>query len=239
MSYIFNLIFYHPILNLLVYLYETVAIRDFGVAIILVTILLRLVLYPLFHKGAKQQMLMQRIQPHLKKIQEQHKDDKEKQAQAMMELYKEHGVNPFTSILLLIVQIPVMLALYWVVRSGLAPGNLSGLYSFVAQPGTINPIFLGFINLAQPSIILILAAAVAQYFQSRLALYRNPNPGAKLSPAESMARQMTFIGPLITVLIFYSLPAAVGLYWLVTSLFSVLQQIIVNRHFRQGETAAV
>lgn len=239
MSYLWNAIFYHPILNLLVYLYETVGLRDFGFSIILVTLILRLILYPLFHRGAKQQILMQRIQPKIKKIQETHKNNKEKQAQALMDLYKEHGVSPFSSIFLLIVQIPVMLALFWVVRSGLTSGTLTGLYSFVAQPQSINPIFLGIVNLAQPNIVLILLAAVAQYFQSRLAIYRDPNSAGAPSAAEKMARQMTFIGPIVTVVVFYGLPAAIGLYWLVTSLFSILQQIIINRHFQKGETAAI
>lgn len=239
MSYLFNLIFYRPTLNLLVYFYETIALRDFGIAIILVTVFIRLVLYPFFHRGAKQQMLMQRIQPEVKKIQEMHKRDREKQTKAIMELYKEHGVNPFSSMLLLIVQIPILLALYWVVEAVLKPGALSGLYSFIQQPGTIHTLFLGSIDLASPSILLILLAAVAQYFQARLAIYRHPPGTVALSPTEKMTQQMTFIGPIITIVIFYSLPAAVGLYWLITSLFSVFQQIIVNRHFKKGETAAI
>ncbi len=239
MSYIYNSIFYYPILNVLIFFYETIALRNFALAIVLVTVLLRLVLYPLFHKSAKQQVLMQRIQPKIKKIQEVHKNDREKQAQALMDLYKEHGVNPFSSILLLVVQIPVMLALYWTVRGVLAPGAIAGLYSFVAQPQSINPTLFGFINLADPSIILIVLAAIAQYFQARLAIYRDPSNKDPLSSAEKMARQMVYIGPLVTVFIFYSLPAAVGLYWFVTSLFSIGQQIIVNRHFKKGEEAAI
>jgi YidC/Oxa1 family membrane protein insertase len=235
----FQAIFYQPILNILVYFYETVAFHDFGLAIIFVTILIRLVLYPLFHKSAKQQMVMQRIQPKIKKIQELHKNDKEKQAQALMDLYKEHGVNPFSSMLLLFVQLPIMIGLYWVVRSGLAPGNLAGLYSFIPQPGAINALFLGLVNLAKPNLILIFLAAVAQYFQARLAIYRDPADKSPLAPAEKMARQMSFIGPLVTIFIFYGLPSAIGLYWFVTSLFSIFQQIIINKHFRKGETAAV
>lgn len=236
---LYQAIFYRPILNVLIYFYETIALKDFGFAIILVTILIRLILFPLFHKSAKQQMVMQRIQPRIKKIQEVHKGDKEKQAQALMDLYKEHGVNPFSSILLLVVQLPIMIALYWVVRSGLAPGELTGLYSFVAQPQAINSLFVGLIDLARPSVVLILLAALAQYFQARLAIYRDPTSNAPLSSAEKMARQMVFIGPLITIFIFYSLPSAVGLYWLVTSLFSIFQQVIINGHFKKGETAAI
>ncbi len=237
MSYFFNLVFYHPILNLLVYFYETVAARNFGFAIIFVTIVVRLILYPFFHKGARQQMLMQRIQPEVRKIQELHKNDREKQTQALMALYKQHGVSPFSSILLLIIQIPIMLALFYAVQAP-SHGAISGLYSYIPQPGAVNTGFFG-INLTAPSLVLILCAAIAQYFQARLAIYKNPAPGAKPSQAEKMARQMSFIGPIFTLIVFYRLPAAIGLYWFATSAFSVFQQIIVNRHFKRGETAAI
>src|SRR5258708_1219547 len=239
MTYIFQNILYRQILSLLVYFYETVAFWDFGVAIILVTILIRLVLFPLFHKSSKQQMLMQRIQPKIKKIQELHKSDKEKQSQALMELYKEHGVNPFSSIFLLIIQLPIMIGLFYVVRSGLTPGGLVGLYSFIPTPSAINPMFLGIINLAKPNLYLIALAAIAQYFQGRLPVYRDPKNTAPLTPQEKMARQMAFIGPLITIFIFYSLPSAVVLYWFITSVFSVFQQTLINKNFKEGETAAI
>jgi YidC/Oxa1 family membrane protein insertase len=239
MNYIWQTIFYRPMLNLLVFLYNTVAFHNFGLAIILVTVLLRLVLYPLFHKSVKQQMLLQRIQPHIKKIQELHKNDREKQSAALMELYKEHGVNPFSSIFLLIIQLPMMIGLYWVVRSGLTPGNLMGLYSFVAQPQAINPMFLHFIDLSQASIILLVLAAIAQYFQAKLAIYRDPNNKAPLTAAEKIGQNMAFAGPIVTLLVFYKLPSAVALYWLITSIFSIFQQIVINRHFKKGETAAI
>src|ERR1700722_288989 len=107
MVYLYNLIFYRPILNALVFFYETVAGRDFGLAIIFTTLLLRLVLAPFFHKGAHQQAKMQRLQPKIQKLQEQHKDDREKQTKALMDLYKEHGVNPLSGILLLLIQLPI------------------------------------------------------------------------------------------------------------------------------------
>jgi YidC/Oxa1 family membrane protein insertase len=228
----FQIVFYHPILNLLIFFYDTIAANNLGLAIIFVTLFIRFVLFPFFHKGAKQQMMMQRIQPHVKRIQEQHKKDIQKQSEALMALYKEHGINPFSSFLLLLIQLPIMIALYWAVRSGLSSGQITGLYSFVPAPHTLNTMFLGFINLAAPSIILILLAALAQYFQARLAIYKPPE-GHVLSAAEKMARQMSFIGPVMTIVIFYSLPAAVGLYWLTASLFSIVQQIFVNRHLEK------
>ena len=233
MIYLYQTIFYRPILNVLVYFYETIAGRDFGIAIILVTLLIRFILYPLFHKSAKHQMTLQRLQPKIKKIQELHKNDKQKQTQAMMELYKEHGVNPFLSIILLVVQLPILISLYQIILSGLRAGGIgSGLYSFVTAPQTINTLFLGVIDLKERSIILVLLAAISQYFQARLAIYRSPDAAGPPSPAERMARQMAFIGPVITVVIFYNLPAGVGLYWLISSLFSVVQQLIVNKHLR-------
>jgi len=233
MIYLYQTIFYRPILNVLVYFYETIAGHDFGIAIILVTLLIRFILYPLFHKSAKHQMALQRLQPKIKKIQEIHKENKQKQTEALMELYKEHGVNPFLSIILLVVQLPILIALYRIILSGLGAGGIgSGLYSFIPAPNAINALFLGILNLKQRSIILVLLAAIAQYFQSRLAIYRAPNAGPP-SPAERMARQMVFIGPVITVVIFYNLPAGVGLYWLISSLFSIIQQLIVNKNLRE------
>ena len=233
MVYLYQQIFYRPILNLLIYFYNTIAYHDLGIAIILVTLFIRIILYPFFHTGAKQQMLMQRIQPKIKEIQTKHKDDRDQQAKALMELYKEHGVNPFSGILLLIIQIPVLLTFYWVIRSGIGTAQLTGLYSFVAAPQSINTIFLGFINLAKPNFILILAAALAQYLQAKLAIYRSPGSTmGTLSQAEKIARQMVFVGPIITILVFYNFPAALGLYWLMSSLFSAVQQYFVNKHLQ-------
>lgn len=232
MAYLYQQIFYRPIFNVLIFFYENLAWHDLGIAIILTTLLIRFVLYPLFHTGAKQQMMMQRIQPKIKKIQEVHKDDMQKQSEALMALYKEHGVNPFSSLLLLVIQIPIMLAFYWVVRAGFGASQFVNLYSFIPQPQAVNSVFLGIVNLAQPSVILILLAALAQYFQARLAIYRAPGGGTP-STAEKIARQMAFVAPLMTILIFYSLPSAIGLYWLVSSLFSVAQQYVINRHLKE------
>jgi len=176
---------------------------------------------------------MQRIQPHIKKIQETHKNDRDQQAKALMELYKEHGVNPFSGILLLIIQIPILLTFYWVIRSGVGTAQLTGLYSFVITPKNINTIFLGFINLANPNLILIFAAALAQYLQARLAIYKNPSNTATPTQAEKIARQMVFVGPIITIVVFYNFPAALSLYWLMSALFSAVQQYFVNKHLQK------
>ncbi|MBU6500451.1 MAG: YidC/Oxa1 family membrane protein insertase [Patescibacteria group bacterium] len=228
MSYLYNLILYHPLLNALIFFYNTIAFHDLGLAIIFLTLLIRLILFPLFHKGSRHQIVMQKLQPKLKKIQEVHKDDKEKQAQAMMDLYKEHQVNPFAGILILIVQLPILIALYQMFLRILKPDFLSGLYGFISAPVSLNDSLFGLINLGEKSILIVGLAALAQYFQARLVLPKLET-GHKQTQMEKMTRHMTFIGPIMTLVIFYNLPSAIGLYWFVMSLFSIFQQILVNK----------
>ncbi|MCL5017078.1 MAG: YidC/Oxa1 family membrane protein insertase [Patescibacteria group bacterium] len=224
----FNTYLYIPLLNILIFLYNNFSFGSLGLAIILLTVLIRVILFPLFYKSAKSQMIMQKIQPLIQKIQKDHKEDKEKQAQALMDLYKKYKVNPFSSILMLFVQIPVLIALYSLFRSDFSAMNFSVLYSFVSAPQHINTLFLGLIDLKSSSIIMVVLAAIAQYFQGALTLPKKEK-GKEVSAAEKMTRQMIYYTPLFTVLVLWKMPSAIGLYWLVTSLFSVGQQIYINK----------
>src|SRR6185369_4453660 len=162
MGHFFTVILIQPLLNLLVLGYNFVPGHDIGVVIILVTVLIRLILAPSFHKSLKQQHSMAALQPKLNELREKHKDNKEAQAKAMMDLYKEHKVNPLGSCLPLLIQLPLLIALYQVFRIGLQSADLSAyLYHFVHNPGTINPNFLHFLNLAKPSIALGVLAGIA------------------------------------------------------------------------------
>ncbi len=233
LSVAYNAAIYRPILNALIFLYQTVALRDLGLAIILLTVFIRLILYPLFHKGVRYQMVMQHLQPKIKKIQEEHKGNYEKQTQALMALYREHEVNPWSGFLLLLVQLPVLIALYHVFLSTGKPEILTQLYSWISAPAGLNSTLFGLINLQQKNIVMVGLAAVAQYFQGKLSL--PPATGQALSPAEKTTRRMIYITPIITLVIFVNLPAAISLYWLVTTLFSIGQQVIVNRQLRNGK----
>ncbi len=227
MSYLFNTYLYNPLLNGLIFLYDYASFGDLGIAIILLTVIIRFIFYPLFYKSFKNQTLMQKIQPEIERIQRDMKDDKENQAKALMALYREHKINPFSSFLLLFIQLPVLIALYQVFLNGLS-GDLGGiLYSFIPNPGTLNPIFLGLIDLSQKSIIIVILAAIVQYWQGSLSLAKNA--GQPESQTAQIGRKMIYIGPVLTVDILGNLPAAVGLYWLVSSLFSVGQQWLINR----------
>lgn len=228
MANLYTIILKEPLLNALVFFYNTIAWNDLGLAIVFLTILIRLLLFPVFHKIVRNQLVMQRLQPELKKIQERHGKDKEKQAEAMFTLYKTHRINPFSSIFLLLIQLPVLWALFDIFNH-IANLDLSALlYSFVARPAEIHASFLGLVNLAAPSIVLVGLMAVAQYAQARMSL-PPPSPGREPTPAERVNRHMVFIGPFITVLVFAGLPAAVSLYWLVSTLLSIVQQHIISR----------
>jgi len=218
----------NPLFNALVVFYNTIAYQDLGLAIIFLTVAIRIIFLPLFYKSAKNQILIQRLQPELNKIQHDHKDNKEKQAQAMMELYKKHNVNPFSGFFMIFIQLPILIALYQVFLSGFSIEMFKDLYSFVSAPSEINSFLFGLIDLKKGSILMVSLAAAAQYFQGSLALPKTVK-GKELSPAESIGRQMVYFGPLLTILILGKLPAAIGLYWLVTSVFSVVQQIYINR----------
>ncbi|MCX6797323.1 MAG: YidC/Oxa1 family membrane protein insertase, partial [Candidatus Doudnabacteria bacterium] len=159
MLYLYNEVIYRPLLNLLIFSYHY--IPDIGVVIVLLTLLIRLIMAPSFHKQIKSQKALTDLQPKLNELKEKYKGDKEGQAKAMMGLYKEHKINPLSSCLPLIIQLPILIALYQVFSKALN-NHLAGLYSFVVKPEVINPYFFGLLNLSKPSIILGILAGAAQ-----------------------------------------------------------------------------
>src|SRR3989338_9180552 len=144
MGNFFNIILYQPLFNLLVLLYVT--FQDLGVVIILMTIIIRVILYPLFYKSFKNQTLMQKIQPEIQKIQHDHKNDREKQSQALLALYKQHKVNPFSGFFLILIQLPILIVLYRLFLEGLTVESFSNLYSFLTPPAEVHNISLGLID---------------------------------------------------------------------------------------------
>ena len=175
-----------------------------------------------------------------KEIQEKFKDKKEEQVKRTMALYKEKGVNPFSGCLPILAQLPILIALYWVFMAGFDSSNLSNLYSFVKNPGDINYIFLNWINISEKNVYIALLAGIFQFIQSKMMLDQQkksrklikkdkPNKdGKSKNPMDdisiSISKQMTYVMPVVTVVIASSLQAGLALYWTTTTLFSVLQQ---------------
>jgi len=224
----FNTILYKPLFNSLVFLYEYLPGHDFGVAIILLTCAIRLLLYPSTLKSIRSQKVLQELQPKIKEIQDKFKNDKAQQGKAMMDLYKEEKINPMSGCLPMLLQLPILIALFMVLRSlagGLDVINGDLLYSFVSNPGQINPMFLGIMDLTIPSPVLAIVAGVSQFVQAKMMSSQTKKTEKKGGDfSQLMQKQMLYFFPIFAVLILWKLPSAIGLYWVTTTIFSIAQQ---------------
>jgi len=229
---IFNTILYYPLLNILFLLYYYLPGKDLGIAVIVLTILIKLIFYPLGAQALKSQKAMSEIQPKIKEIQEKYKDDKEKQTKVIMEFYKEKKINPFSGCLPLLIQLPIFIALYQVFQKGLRPEAITNLYSFISHPAQIDPTFLGIVNLSQPSMFLAVLAGVSQYFQLKTAP-QGPKLKQKTSDiSQMMSKQMTYFLPIFALIICLKLPSAIALYWSVMTIFTILQQYFTLKRLK-------
>jgi len=230
MAHFFTVIFYQPILNLLIFLYNTISFQDLGVAIILLTVLIKLILWPLGRQAIKSQKSLQELQPKIEELKKKYVDNKVELSRATMELYKENKVNPFSSCLPLLVQLPFLFAVYQVFRDGLN-NKLDLVYSFIYKPETINGISFGFLNLDKPNIYLAVLAGLAQFWQAKMMITKSPSVKTDGSKDESMAaimnKQMLYFMPAITIFIGATLPGGLTLYWFVITVLTALQQLVV------------
>lgn len=246
MSTIWHTIFFDPVYNSLVFFIDVVPHGDVGIAIILTVVLVKLILLPLSLKAARTQFAMQEIEPKIKELKEKYKDKREEQALKMMELYKSAGVNPFSSIILLFVQIPIVIALYLAVSKGggvpLPNINIDLLYSFIPKPETANMIFLGFVDIAAKSLPLALLAGATQFIHSHLSLPkpkpRDPNakPDFKDDLSRSMNVQMRYMMPILIAVVAYTISAAIALYFFVSNIMAIGQEYVVRHKVKNQKT---
>lgn len=239
-SYLWHTIFFDPIYNLLIFFVGVFPDGDVGLAIIAAVVVVKTILLPLSIKAAKTQRIMKEIDPKLREIKEQHKDNREEQAKAMMAVYKEAGLNPFSSIFLILLQIPIVIALYFaVVRGGGVPLpdiNVDLLYSFVTAPATVTMNFLGVFDITERSLVLAAAAGISQFIQMWLTLpapkpkEEGAAPNFKDDFARTMHLQMRYVMPLIIFGVGYSISASIALYFLVSSVIAILQEYVVRKH---------
>ncbi len=233
---------YKPLFNVLMLFYVYIPGQDFGVAIIALTLLIRIILFPSYIKTLKSQRALKKIQPLIDDIKAKHKDDQAQQSKELMKVYAEHKVNPLSSCLPLLIQLPILFALYRVFTVGLNADSLNHLYTwFPNMPETINTVFLSFtgieslmVDLAVPSLFLAITAGVVQLIQSFMMSKMTPMPKGG-GMANMITKQMMYFFPIITVFIAMSLPAALALYWVATTFFTVLQQVIVMGSFKKAD----
>ena len=240
-----------PILNLLVWIVNVLPGHDFGVAVIIVTLIIRFILLPLSAKSLRAQRSLTVLQPKMNEIKEKRKDDKQKQSEELMRFYQQNKVNPLSSCLPLLIQMPIILALYHVFRDGLNEESFTRLYSFVEAPEIVNTLFFGIVDLSVPNIVLAVLAAAAQFFQAKYMLARRdkqkksspkkeekkksdkPSPENIGDMASAMSKQMVYIMPAVTLFIAMTLPSALALYWITTTVFAIVQQVVIFRSMEE------
>lgn len=240
MGNIFTVIFYQPILNLLVFLYNTISFQDLGVAIILLTVVIKLILWPLGQKSIKSQKELQDLQPKIEALKKTYATDKVGLSQATMALYKDNKINPFSSCLPILLQFPFLIAVYQVFRDGLN-SKLDLVYPFITRPEVINSISFGFLDLNKPSVYIAILAGAAQFWQAKMMMTKSPVVKTEGSKDEGMAaimnKQMLYFMPAITIFIGISLPGGLTFYWFILTVLTALQQLVVfKKKDKPGET---
>ncbi len=232
------LIFYQPIYNALFFLISVVPWGDVGIAVILLTVIVKLILFPLAKKSIVSQVKLKSLEADIQKIKESGAS-KEEQAKKTFELYKINKANPLSGCLIVIIQLPIIFALYKVFLQAF---NLdeSSLYSFVHFPDVINSNFLGLIDMHEKSLVLALIAGITQFFQMKLitppAKKTNTDagkPSFKDELAKSMNMQMKYFLPVFITIVAYQVSSAAALYWATSNLFTIGQEIIVRRKLKE------
>lgn len=228
---------YNPLYNGLIFLADILPWADLGIIIILFTVIIKLILLPLSIKSIKTQQAVKKIAPEIDAIKKKHKNDKQQQALATMDLYKKHNIRPFSGILPVFIQIPILFALYFIFwKGGLPEIKVELLYPFVKEPELIKILFLGSINLTQKSLLLGILTGATQFLQTRLSLgaYKKETKSGKERSMKddfmnTMKLQMRFVLPIMFGFIAYQLSAGIALYWTTSNIFHILQELYVKK----------
>ncbi len=244
MSELWNTAFYEPIYNILIFIINNVTFGDVGFAVILVTIIVKLILSPLTKKSIKSQILMKRMEPEIKQIKKDY-PNKEEQAKQTFLLYKKYGTNPFSGCLVIILQLPIIFALYYVFYNGLSI-DATKIYSFIQIPTNLYTNFLGLLEMGQKSIFLGLLAGVTQFIQGYLAIPIKAKveivTGADLNTpktfqeqlSDSMQMNVKYILPVFIAFIAWKISAAVALYWVTSNIFTIVQEWYIRRQLEKN-----
>ncbi len=245
LGYLFNLIFTFPILNGLLLLYRLFG--DFGLAIIVLTIVIKLILFPLTLQQLKSMKATQALQPQMAEIRKKYGKDQQAQAMATQALYKEYGVNPVAGCLPLLIQLPVLYGLFNAFNNVLRyTGKESPLqhindlvYPFLPHFTTLPNLYLNWftflspnwhflLSQPDPTHVLPILAGVATFIQLRMSQPKTNSTTASNDPTQQSMKTMQYIMPLVTVFFGWTFPAGLALYWTVSSIFQAVQQYFVT-----------
>jgi YidC/Oxa1 family membrane protein insertase len=227
----FHTIFYLPLYNALIGITGIFG-GSLGLGVVGLTLLVKIILSPLSYQSTVSQIDQKKLLPFISEIKKKYPDKKE-QAEKLNELYKEHKTHPLSGCLLLLLQLPVLFAIFYVFKSG-SVVNPADLYSFIPVPGVINSTFFG-IDITQPNIVLLVITAVAQYFQVAWspAMQTSNDP---IDPTDNQAvmvanmqKMMKYFIPVMIIIGGWQLPGAVSLYWALSSIFMIIQERIIMK----------
>jgi YidC/Oxa1 family membrane protein insertase len=247
---LWDLLLYRPIYNTLILCTTFLPGHDLGWSIIFLTLLIRIILLIPNQRMMEQQKRMQKLQPKIAEIQKRYEGDQQKIGEETLKLWKEHKVNPLGSCLPVLIQMPVLIALYYAIGNGLDVGSTYFLYEPLKQVNieSINAMFLNILDLSKPNVyVLPIIIGVLQFIQMKLALnlakkkkehlqgkQEKKEEKTKTDPSAAMGKSMTYIFPVLIALMTAGFPAGVGLYWGVSTIFAILQQMWVNREKSEG-----
>ena len=234
----FHTLFYEPVYNLLVIVLTVVPLHDIGAAIVIVTLLVKLVLLPLNLSALRTQYMMKKVEGEMGTIKELQKKDPQGASQQMIALYKREKINPFSSLFVMILQIPIFFALYFVFSKGLF-NDPTSLYHFVTFPDTLHNLAFGLFDVTHKNIVVALLAGVSSYFLARRQTESmTPNKKHKKENKEesfqdqfmkSMKLQLLYVLPIIITFSAAVLPSALALYWFVSNSVSYALDVYMKR----------
>lgn len=248
MLFLYHTFVYNPLYNGLIYLMDILPWIDAGVAIVIFTIIVKLALFPLSKKAVTTQLKMKKVEPELQALKEKYKDDKQLHAKKTMELYKTNGINPFAGIVLILIQLPIIIALYKVFLAGFNPINADILYSFVAVPANIDTFLFGLIDITSKSFILALLAGISSFIQVRLSIPPAPKTQSRENMTKeerfkhdltrSMGLQMRYMLPALAFVFSWTISGAIAVYWITSNLFTIAQELVIRRSVKKAEAAS-
>ena len=233
---LWNTFFYKPLYNSLVYIVDMLPGNSLFLAVMILTIIVRLIISPLSYRSIKTQLKTKKLQPLLRDI-KKNITDKQEQARETMKLYREHGVKPFSGFLLILVQFPIIIALYWVFRDGGVDIDPESLYSFISIPENISLTSFG-IDLAQKSFILAFLTGFTQYIYLSIAatMKKNKNDTGQTDQEKMMAmvgNSMKYMMPVMITIFAYTIGGAVALYWTTSNIFMIIQEVFIQKKLQK------
>lgn len=234
----FHAVVYDPLYNGLIFLVDIIPTHDVGIAVIVLTIIVRIFMIPLSRRAVESQLALKKIQPEIEELKKKYPKNSVEQSQAIFALYKERGVHPFASIGLLLIQLPILIGLYLVfAHAGLPEVDQGLLYSFVPTPEQVNMFFLGFVDMAAKyNIVLAALAAITQFIYTRLSMGpRGEQSAGEATLSGDMAKsfdiQARYVFPILIGGISFTITAAAPLYWVVSNTFMIVQEYAMGRRF--------